>query len=180
MPTRPDPDPDPDAEPDAEPDPEPSGRGSGTVERHETPDERADRNLIELLQELRVVQTGVQIVFAFLLGLAFTSRFPQLSDFQTDVYIATLLLTVVASAVLATPVAVHRGLFHRGAKRRIVALSSRLAMAGLFFLALALSGAVLLVTDVVLGHGPAAAVTSVTVLMFGGLWFVLPWTLRRP
>ncbi|WP_329499290.1 DUF6328 family protein [Kitasatospora herbaricolor] len=149
------------------------------VERHETPDERADRNLVELLQELRVVQTGVQIVFAFLLGLAFTSRFPQLDDFQTGVYVTTLLLTVVASAVLATPVALHRGLFHRGAKGRIVALSSRLAEAGLFFLALALSGAVLLITDVVLGSVPAAVITGLTVLMFAGLWFVLPWTQRQ-
>ncbi|MCX5209956.1 DUF6328 family protein [Kitasatospora sp. NBC_00240] len=149
------------------------------VERHETPDERADRNLVELLQELRVVQTGVQIVFAFLLGLAFTSRFPQLDDFQTGVYVTTLLLTVVASAVLATPVALHRGLFHRGAKRRIVALSSRLAEAGLLFLALALSGAVLLITDVVLGSVPAAVITALTGLMFAGLWFVLPWTQRQ-
>ncbi len=150
------------------------------VERHETPDERADRNMVELLQELRVLQTGVQIVFAFLLGLAFTSRFPQLTRFQTGVYVATLLLTVVASAVLATPVALHRGLFQQGAKRRIVALSSRLALVGLFFLALALTGAVLLVTDVVLGDGPAAAVTACTAAMFAVLWFVLPLAMRRP
>ncbi|WP_406016714.1 DUF6328 family protein [Streptomyces sp. NBC_00984] len=71
------------------------------------PAERADRKLVELLQELRVVQTGVQIVFAFLLGIAFTSRFPGLSDFQTDMYISTLLLTVVASVLLATPVALR-------------------------------------------------------------------------
>ncbi len=149
-------------------------------ERHETADERADRNLIELLQELRVLQTGVQIVFAFLLGVAFTDRFTRLSDAQQDIYVTTLLLTVVASAVLATPVAVHRGLFHRGAKRRIVALSARLTLAGLVFLALALNGAVLLLTDVVLGRTPAIAITSASALMFTGLWFVLPLALRRP
>ncbi|WP_371478683.1 DUF6328 family protein [Kitasatospora sp. NBC_00315] len=149
------------------------------AERRETPDERADRNLIELLQELRVLQTGVQIVFAFLLGLAFTSRFPQLSDFETGVYLTTLLLSVVASAVLATPVALHRGLFHQGAKRRIVAISSRFALIGQLFLALALSGSVLLVTDVVLGTGAALAVGSATVAMFAALWFVLPRALRR-
>lgn len=104
--------------------------------RHETPEERADRNLVELLQELRVVQTGVQIVFAFLLGVAFTSRFPQLSDFQRGTYVVTLLLTVVSAAVLAPPVALHRGLFHRGVKPRIVALSTRFAQIGLVFLAL--------------------------------------------
>lgn len=150
------------------------------VRRPETPAERADRNLVELLQELRVIQTGVQIVFAFLLGLAFTSRFGQLSEFQTGAYIATLLLTVVASVILSTPVALHRGLFHRGAKRRIVDVSARLALVGLFFLALAINGAVLLVTDVVLGHTAAATITAVTVMLFAAMWFLLPWVLRRP
>ncbi|GAA1880157.1 DUF6328 family protein [Streptantibioticus ferralitis] len=145
----------------------------------ETPQERADRNLVELLQELRVVQTGVQIVFAFLLGLAFTSRFPQLNDFQVGTYVVTLLLTVVASAVLATPVALHRALFHRGAKPRIVALSARLTEVGLVALALALNGAVLLLMDVVLGLADAIAITCITTALFAGLWFFLPWTMRR-
>ncbi|MFF0133721.1 DUF6328 family protein [Streptomyces mirabilis] len=147
--------------------------------RHESPEERADRNLVELLQELRVVQTGVQIVFAFLLGVAFTSRFPQLSDFQRGTYVVTLLLTVVSSAVLATPVALHRGLFHRGVKPRIVALSARFAQIGLVLLALALNGAVLLLMDVVLGLAAAIATTVVTTAMFATLWFLLPWALRR-
>ncbi|WP_329362842.1 DUF6328 family protein [Streptomyces sp. NBC_01483] len=147
--------------------------------RHESPEERADRNLVELLQELRVVQTGVQIVFAFLLGVAFTSRFPQISDFQRGTYVVTLLLTVVSSAVLATPVALHRGLFHRGVKPRIVALSARFAQIGLVFLALALNGAVLLLMDVVLGLLAAIATTVVTTAMFAALWLLLPWALRR-
>ncbi len=150
-----------------------------TPQRHETSQERADRNLVELLQELRVVQTGVQIVFAFLLGVAFTSRFPQLDTFQRDTYVATLLLTVTASAVLASPVALHRGLFHRGVKVRIVALSARLAQIGLVVLALALNGAVLLLMDVVLGGAAAIAITAVTGSLFTGLWFVLPWAMRR-
>ncbi|MDH6126533.1 DUF6328 family protein [Kitasatospora sp. GP82] len=154
--------------------------GSPSPFRHETPEERADRNLVELLQELRVVQTGVQIVFAFLLSLAFTSRFPQLNGFERNTYVTTLLLTVIASAVLATPVALHRGLFHRGAKRRIVDLSARLAQVGLAFLALALSGAVLLLMNVVLGPAAAATIATATFVMFVGLWFILPWSLRRP
>ncbi|MGW3498709.1 DUF6328 family protein [Streptomyces sp. NPDC001020] len=149
------------------------------VPRRETPEERADRNLVELLQELRVVQTGVQIVFAFLLGVAFTSRFPYLNGFQRGTYVVTLLLTVIASAILASPVALHRGLFHRGVKPRIVALSSRLAEIGLVTLALALNGAVLLLMDVVLGHAWAIAIAAVTLSLFTGLWFVLPWALRR-
>ncbi|MFD3916978.1 DUF6328 family protein [Streptomyces sp. NPDC058603] len=146
----------------------------------ETPAERADRNLLELLQELRVVQTGVQIVFAFLLGVAFTDRFLRLDTFERGTYVVTLLLTVVSSAVLATPVALHRGLFHRGAKIRIVAVSARFAEVGLVFLALALNGVVLLLMDVVLGLTAAVAVTAVTLILFAGLWFVLPRALRRP
>ncbi|MFE3603670.1 DUF6328 family protein [Streptomyces sp. NPDC059142] len=145
-----------------------------------TPSERADRNLIEPLQELRVVHTGVQIVFAFLLGVAFTSRFPHLDAFERTTYVVTLLLTVVSSAVLATPVALHRGLFHRGAKVRIVALSARLAEIGLVFLTLALNGAVLLLMDVVLGRTVALIVTTNTLVLFTGLWFDLPRALRRP
>ncbi|MFB6991906.1 DUF6328 family protein [Streptomyces sp. NPDC056304] len=158
----------------------PTDGGGPSPLGRETPAERADRNLIELLQELRVVQTGVQIVFAFLLGVAFTSRFPHLDAFERATYVVTLLLTVVASAVLATPVALHRGLFHRGAKVRIVALSAQLAEIGLVFLALALNGAVLLLMDVVLGRTAAVTVTAATLVMFTGLWFVLPRTLRRP
>ncbi|MGW1412246.1 DUF6328 family protein [Streptomyces sp. NPDC002403] len=157
----------------------PFGGGLSPLGR-ETPAERADRNLIELLQELRVVQTGVQIVFAFLLGVAFTSQFPHLDTFERTTYVVTLLLTVVSSAVLATPVALHRGLFHRGAKVRIVALSARLAEIGLVFLALALNGAVLLLMDVVLGRTAAVAVTVATLVMFTSLWFILPRALRRP
>ncbi|MFJ2498678.1 DUF6328 family protein [Streptomyces sp. NPDC087539] len=158
----------------------PAGSGGLSPLVRETPAARADRNLIELLQELRVVQTGVQIVFAFLLGVAFTNQFPRLDTFERTTYVATLLLTVVASAVLATPVALHRGLFHRGAKVRIVALSARLAEIGLIFLALALNGAVLLLMDVVLGRTAAFTVTTATLVMFTGLWFVLPRALRRP
>ncbi|MFH8476921.1 DUF6328 family protein [Streptomyces sp. NPDC018000] len=158
----------------------PDGGGPSPIGREETPEERADRNLVELLQELRVVQTGVQIVFAFLLGVAFTSQFPLLDTFERTTYVVTLLLTVVSSAVLATPVALHRGLFHRGAKVRIVALSARLAEIGLVFLALALNGAVLLLMDVVLGRTAAVAITAATLVMFTGLWFVLPRALRRP
>ncbi|GAA3484994.1 DUF6328 family protein [Streptomyces yanii] len=153
---------------------------SGQPGRQETSEERADRNLIELLQELRVIQTGVQIVFAFLLGLAFTSRFPTLDTMERYTYVVTLLLAVVSSAILATPVALHRVLFHRGEKVRIVALSARLTEVGLVFLALALSGATLLLMDVVLGLTAAVVITAATVAMFAGLWFALPRTLRRP
>ncbi|MER7849444.1 DUF6328 family protein [Kitasatospora sp. NPDC096077] len=145
----------------------------------ENPAVRADRRLVELLQELRVLQTGVQIVFAFLLGVAFTPRFAELSDAQQDIYVTTLLLTVVAAAVLATPVALHRGLYRHPGKARIVHVSARIAQYGLLLLACALTGAVLLVLDVVLGTAAAVAITAVIALIFATLWFVLPWALRR-
>ncbi|WP_371515306.1 DUF6328 family protein [Kitasatospora sp. NBC_01300] len=146
----------------------------------ESPEARADRRLVELLQELRVLQTGVQIVFAFLLGVAFTPRFATLTDGQQDVYVTTLLLAVISSAVFATPVALHRGLFRHPGKARIVKVSVHIAQLGLMLLACALTGAVLLVLDVVLGTATALAITSVVALIFAGLWFVLPWVVRRP
>ncbi|MFW6693027.1 DUF6328 family protein [Streptomyces sp. MAR4 CNX-425] len=147
--------------------------------RRETALERADRNFLELLQELRVTQTGVQILFAFLLTLAFTQRFTELDSLQRGTYVATLLLSVAAAVLLTAPAAVHRGLFRRRAKRRIVDVSSRLAAAGLGVLAFALSGAVMLVVDVVLGRAPGVAAGASVLVFITGLWAVLPWRLSR-
>ncbi|GAA2033932.1 DUF6328 family protein [Catenulispora yoronensis] len=147
--------------------------------RDETPAERADRNLTELLQELRVLQTGVQIIFAFLLGVAFTPRFTQLTTLQENVYIAALLLSVSSVAVLVAPVAIHRQLFHHRQKQRIVKLSTRLARAGLVLVAAALDCSVFLILDVIRGHAAASVVAAAVAVMFGTLWFVFPWTLRR-
>ncbi|WP_195911441.1 DUF6328 family protein [Streptomyces kaniharaensis] len=165
--------------PSPQPQPDPQPRPAAPPPGWENPAVRADRRLVELLQELRVLQTGVQIVFAFLLGVAFTPRFSELTDAQQDIYVATLLLAVLSSAVLATPVALHRGLYRHPGKAQIVTVSARIAQAGLLLLASALTGAVLLVLDVVLGAALAAAITAVVALVFGLLWFVLPWTVRR-
>lgn len=108
--------------------------------REETTLERADRNYGELLQELRIIQTGVQILFAFLLTLAFTARFPILDTAQRTMYITTLLLAVLAAALFTAPAALHRTLFQSGAKPEIVMISSLLAGAGMGVLMLALSG----------------------------------------
>ncbi|MFE4975999.1 DUF6328 family protein [Kitasatospora sp. NPDC056651] len=143
------------------------------------PEVRAERRLVALLQELRVLQTGVQIVFAFLLGVAFTPRFGQLTDAQQDIYVVTLLLTVVSAAVLAAPVALHRGLYRHPGKERIVTVSARIAQAGLLLLASSLSGAVLLVLDVVLGTAAAVPITCVIAAVFAVMWFALPWAVRR-
>ena len=147
--------------------------------RNETPLERADRNFGELLQELRVTQTGVQILFAFLLTLAFTQRFPTLDSFQRATYVTTLLLAVLAAALFTAPAALHRSLFQRGAKARIVQVSSRLATVGMGVLVLAFTGSVLLVVDVTTGRAGGVAAGAATLLVCLGLWGVLPRLVRR-
>ena len=135
--------------------------------------------MAELLQELRVLQTGVQIIFAFLLGIAFTARFTELSETQQYVYVAALLTSVISVAILAAPVAIHRGLFRCGMKDRIVILSTRCARLGMLFLSIGLDCAVFLIIDVVLGRVVASVVTGCVAAAFLGLWFVFPWVLRR-
>ncbi|MFF5103588.1 DUF6328 family protein [Streptomyces sp. NPDC000134] len=147
--------------------------------RNETPLQRADRNFVELLQELRVTQTGVQILFAFLLSLAFTSRFTELDTFQRAVYVATLLLVVLAATLFTAPAALHRSLFQQGAKPRIVQVSSRLASAGLGVLVFAFTGSVLLVVDVTTGRAGGLAAGAATLLACLGLWGLLPRLVRR-
>ncbi|TKA06520.1 DUF6328 family protein [Actinacidiphila oryziradicis] len=149
------------------------------AERHETATERDDRNFGELLQELRVTQTGVQILFAFLLTLAFTQRFPSLDAMQRGIYVAALLLAMLAAALFTAPAALHRVLFRRRAKHELVSVSSRLAGIGLGVLALSFTGAVLLVVDVVLGRAAGIAAAVATLAVCAGLWAVLPWTLSR-
>ncbi|OUD04437.1 DUF6328 family protein [Streptomyces swartbergensis] len=147
--------------------------------RGETPLQRADRNFVELLQELRVTQTGVQILFAFLLSLAFTSRFTSLDTVQRVTYVITLLLAVLAAALFTAPAALHRSLFQQGAKPRIVQVSSRLATTGLIVLVFAFSGSVLLVVDVTTSRTGGIAAGAATFLVCVGLWGLLPRLVRR-
>ncbi|WP_324784910.1 DUF6328 family protein [Streptomyces sp. H51] len=147
--------------------------------RNETPLERADRNFGELLQELRVTQTGVQILFAFLLTLAFTPRFPSLDPVQRATYVTTLLLAVLAAALFTAPAALHRSLFQRGAKPRVVQVSSRLATTGMGVLVLAFTGSVLLVVDVTTGRAGGVAAGAATLCVCLGLWWLLPRLVRR-
>jgi hypothetical protein len=148
--------------------------------RDETDAERLDRNYSELLQELRVAQAGVQILFAFLLSLAFTQRFAQITSFQRGVYVATLLLAAVAAALLITPVAFHRLVFRRRQKDDLVDAANRLAVGGLVALLLAIVGALLLILDVVLGRTPALVLSGAAAAWYTGFWFVLPLASREP
>jgi Family of unknown function (DUF6328) len=147
--------------------------------RDESTAERDDRNLAELLQELRVAGLGVQVLFGFLLSLPFTSRFARLSHGQRDLYLATLVLSALATALLLGPVAYHRLVFRRGQKEGLVRTASVMAIAGLAVVGLAVSAAVLLVTSFVASGATTALITVVIVCVFGSLWFALPLARRR-
>lgn len=146
--------------------------------RGETPLERADRNMSELLQELRVAQIGVTILFAGLISVSFTERFARIDPTQRWIYVVTVLLTVISAGLLIAPAAVHRMTFSMGVKPQVVSLGHRLFQAGTATLALSLSSAVLLVLDVTLGRGPAIGLASVVLLLLVTLWFVLPLPVR--
>jgi hypothetical protein len=147
--------------------------------RGETVDQVLDRNLNELLQELRVAFTGVQILFAFLLTLAFTQRFGDLDGFDLAVYTTALMATALATLVLIAPVSFHRLVFRRRQKAALVVVSDRLLMAGLALLIPAISSSVLLILDVALGRGPAIVGSSLTVLVALLTWYALPLAIRR-
>jgi len=147
--------------------------------RDESEAERADRNLGELLQELRVAGLGVQVLFGFLLSLPFTTRFARLSPGQRDLYLATLALAAIATALLLGPVAYHRLVFRRGQKESLVRAASVMAIAGLAAVGLAVSAAVLLVTGYVASGLSAVLITAFVACVFGLLWFVFPLARRR-
>jgi membrane-bound acyltransferase YfiQ involved in biofilm formation len=145
--------------------------------REETEDQRLDRNLGELLQELRVALPGVQVLFAFLLAVPFQQNFTEITSFEEKVYFATLLCTAISAALLISPTAYHRLTFHLQQKRQLVLLANRLAIAGLGFLALAMTGAIMLITDVLFGGVATVVFSAAALAMFTSLWGLLP--LRR-
>lgn len=144
----------------------------------ESTQDRGHRQLIELLQELRVALPGVQVLFAFLLTVPFTQGWSRVSAFQTDLYFAALLCSAAASAFLIAPSAIHRLDFGRGDKPRIVRVSNVLAIVGLTFLALAVVGVVWLVTDVLYGSSTVVAFTVSIAVLFVALWYAIPLWLR--
>ncbi|MCW0212074.1 MAG: DUF6328 family protein [Pseudonocardia sp.] len=150
-----------------------------TEHRDEVPLRRADRNFAELLQELRVVLTGVQILFGFLLTLSFSERFTRLDDVQHAVFVVTLVAAALASTLLVAPVAAHRVTFQRGRKRELVRWVHRLATAGLACLALTMASGVLLVLDIAAGRPVAVTVTGGLLVVTCALWVVAPMRLRR-
>ncbi len=147
--------------------------------RDETDAERTDRNLLELLGELRVALPGVQVLFAFLLIVPFNDRFKDVTPFQEKLYFATLLCTATASVFLIAPTVHHRIVFRLQEKEHIVSSANRLTLAGLAFLALAMVGAVVLITDVLFGTAVTLVTAAFAILLFGIVWYALPLSYRR-
>ena len=138
-------------------------------------DERKrDRQMMELLNELRVALPGVQILFAFLLTVPFSVRFDRLTAFQRDTYYFTLMATLLSTACLIAPSAAHRLRFHKGERPWIVESAHRMMIGGLVFLACALTGSVLLITDLMFEGARVWIYTGVVAALLIGLWFVRP------
>jgi len=137
--------------------------------------ERLDRELIELLNELRVLMPGVQVLFGFLLTVPFQQHFQQVSDFQRIVYFVTLLLTAASAAFLMGPTAFHRLTFREGQKPYLVRLGTRQTIAGMVLLALAMNGAILLLTDVLFHTLTVAITVAAMSALFTWLWFGVAW-----
>jgi hypothetical protein len=146
--------------------------------RDETQAEQDDRNLIELLQELRVAGLGIQVLFGFLLSLPFTNQFKQLDGSDRDLYVACLLLAAVATALLLGPVAYHRLVFRQGQKEKLVKAANVMAILGLVAVGLSISASVLLVAGFVAGYGTGSVIAGLVLVMFGLLWFAFPLARR--
>ncbi|MDT3438710.1 MULTISPECIES: DUF6328 family protein [unclassified Pseudofrankia] len=145
----------------------------------ETPDHRRDRNWTELLQELRVAQTGVQLLTAFLLALPFQAKFSDLSSAQRGLYLVVVLLAVAATGLLLMPVSLHRAVFRRHQKELLIQAANALAQAGLALLALAVAGVVTLIFDVVVGPTAGIIAGALTLLVLVLLWAVIPAIVRK-
>ncbi len=148
-------------------------------QRDETPAERMDRNWSELLQEMRVTQTGVQILSGFLLTVPFQARFTDLDRAEQMLYLITTTLSLTATALIVAPVSVHRILFRRNAKDSVVTVGNTLAKVGLAALALTMSAALALIFSVVIDRAAALVAGGAAAVFFAALWLVVPVRMRR-
>jgi hypothetical protein len=146
--------------------------------RNETPTQRLDRNWVDLLQELRVTQTGTQILTGFLLTLAFQQRFTTLDAAQVDIYLALVVLAAATTALGVTPVALHRALFRKRAMGPLVSMADRLLRATLAGVALILTGTTLFIFDVVAGQTAGIIAGSIAFVITAVLWLVVPIGIR--
>lgn len=149
------------------------------ADRDETEAERLDRNWTSLLQELRVTQTGVQLLTGFLLTLPFQQRFTVLDGTMRTIYLITVACSIGSTVLLVAPVALHRVLFRRHRLDAIVSISHGCAVAGLVLLGVALAGVAVVIFDTVMGRTGAWVAGGCTVAAFVILWFLVPLPLRR-
>ncbi|MGC0363150.1 hypothetical protein ABH922_001134 [Rhodococcus sp. 27YEA15] len=143
----------------------------------ESPPQQLARNVNELLQELRVALSGVQILFAFLLAVAFTDRYAEQSVYVRTVHMVTVVLVAVSFGLLMAPAVWHRMLFRRGRRHDILTLANRFALCGTAFLAASMTGTVLLIAEVAVGGILAKVLAAAAAVMFSTLWFVIPYRL---
>jgi hypothetical protein len=148
--------------------------------RDEDEKERLDRNLVELLNELRVAIVGVQVLFGFLLSVPFAQRFDEVSSFGRDVYVVSLIAAGVASAFFIAPTAYHRLTFRRGAKRHLVFDANWWTIIGLMAMLVSIVAAVLLVADFLFDAWLAIVLAGMLAALYVGLWFVFPLWRRLP
>lgn len=149
------------------------------AQRHETPTQRLDRNWAGLLQELRVVQTGVQVLTGFLLTLPFQGLFYDQDDFFRTLYLVTLTASVGATVLLLAPASMHRVLFRKHRLPELVQSGQRFAVGGLIFIGVAMTGVVMMVFELVVGRIAGVVAGGVAALAFVYFWFVFPWHYRR-
>ena len=155
-----------------------AGRDPRRDDRNETEKERLDRNMTELVGELRVALPGVQVLFAFLLTVPFNQRFSQVTSFDETIYLITLLSTAVATALLLAPSALHRIEFRQDDKQHIVKIANRYAIAGFAALLVSVTGAVLLVTHFLYSDTTSYVCTAAVAVLLAMCWYVMP-ILRR-
>ncbi|RIQ13605.1 DUF6328 family protein [Jiangella rhizosphaerae] len=146
--------------------------------RDEDQADRYDRHWNELLQELRIAQTGVQILFAFLLTIAFTTPFRESDEFTHDVFAVTIVVAAMSMALLIAPVSFHRIVFRKRIRDKMIPMASTMTAGGLFLLMLAVCGGLLLALDVVLDRWLAVVVAGAALLWFVTFWYVIPGRVR--
>ncbi len=156
-----------------------ASEANGEGERNESSLERLDRNTVELLNELRVAGTGIQVLFAFLLIVPFNTGWRRVSSFQRYDYFVTLLCVAIAAALLIAPSVHHRLLFRRGEKAYLVSVGNTFVIVASVFLSVGLTGILILISDFLFGGATAAVVGAFTALFLAILWFALPLRRRR-
>jgi hypothetical protein len=145
----------------------------------ESRQERVNRELIELLNELRVALPGVQVLFAFLLTVPFSNGYKRITDFQKNVYFSILVATAISTACFIVPTAYHRLNFRKREKEQILLSSNKFAIAGIIFLGLSMAGVLVLITDIVYSETAAVVAGALGLVLFGGLWLALPLSRRN-